>query len=112
MVVFTLNSPATVGTLDKPVTITALELTGYYVTTTPPLAQIGTGLMQLQLTETTNRSQVNITYQDASVLTFIAQPAPTPQNGETLQDITAQLVFAKLVADGKLPAGTITTTAG
>lgn len=109
--VFTLTNPVTTGPLSAPVTVAALEVTGVFFTTTPALAPIGTGELSVTLTETTCGWQEKIQYQDASVLAFFAQLAPTPAAGATFEDVMASAIFAKLIADGKLPAGTVTTSA-
>lgn len=104
MVTFTLTTPTRAG-LNDPRTVASLRLTGITFTSVPPLAPIGAGEMTVTLTEPTSGFQMAVQYKDASVLTFFAQAAPAPTSGETIQDIMAQLVFAKLIADGKLPAG-------
>jgi hypothetical protein len=78
---------------------------------TPALARIGTGELSVTLTETTCGWQEKIQYQDASVLAFFSQLAPTPAVGATFEDVRASAIFSKLIADGKLPAGTVTTSA-
>ncbi len=107
MVTFTLTAPAIVGSLGNQVTIAALQITGFWWTTTPALAQIGTGEMEITLTETTNGWQETISYQDATVLTFMAQATA---NGAVMGDALNAAIFAKLIADQKIPAGTLSTT--
>lgn len=108
MVTFTLTTPVQAGLNDSR-TVASLQLTGIAFTSTPDLAQTGTGQMTIALTEPANGFQMAVPYKDASVLAFFAQTAPTPASGATVQDVMSQLVFAKLIADGKLPAGSITT---
>jgi hypothetical protein len=55
----------------------------------------------LTLTDPKTGAQESISYQDASVLAM----------WKTIGDTIAQAVFAKLIADGKLPAGTLATVA-
>jgi hypothetical protein len=105
--VFTLTTPVAVGNLSNPRTIAALAITSIWFTTTPDMAQLGTGELDITLTETKNGWQETITYKDASVLTFFAQTAPAYPNGSSVEDIICGLLFAKLIADGKLPAGVL-----
>lgn len=109
--VFTLTTPVTVGDLSNPRIVTALAITSIWFTTTPDLAPGGTGELDITLTETTNGWQETITYRDASVLAFFGQPAPTLPSGATYEDVMAGAVFSKLIADGKLPPGTVATVA-
>ena len=108
-VIFTLETPVNVGTLTDPVTVSALRVTSVWFSTTPQLAPIGAAELDITLTETTNGWQETITYKDASVLEFFAQSAPTPPAGATYEDVMAAAVFSKLIADGKLPAGTLSS---
>jgi hypothetical protein len=108
MVTYTLTTPLTVGTLSSSQTITSLQLTTIAYTSTPALALIGTGVLQLILTDPTSGAQETINYQDASVLAFWAKTVSTTAT-EELGDIISSAVFEKLIADGKLPAGTLTT---
>jgi hypothetical protein len=109
--IYTLTTPVTLGGLGSPVTVAALAITSVWFTTTPALAQIGTGELDITLTETTNGWQEVVNYRNASVLTFFAQVAPAPPAGATVEDVMCGLLFTKLIADGKLPPGTITNTA-
>ncbi len=109
--VFTLPIPVTLGTLANPITIKALKITSVWFSTTPALAQIGAAELEITLTETANGWQETIVYNDATVVAFFSKVAPTPPAGATFQDVMAAAVFAKIIADGKLPAGTLSTTA-
>ncbi len=106
---FVLTTPVNVGTLTAPVNVSSLRITGVVFTTTPALAPIGTGELTVTLTDPVSGWQEVIEYQDASVLAFFAQAAPAPAAGATMEDIMSQALFAKLIADAKLPAGTVTT---
>jgi hypothetical protein len=101
MVTYTLTTPITVGTMAQPVTISSLQLTTLAYTSTPALAQIGTGVLSVTLTDPTTGAQETVTYKDASVIAM----------WQTIGDTIAQAVFAKLIADAKLPAGTLATVA-
>ena len=109
--VFTLTTPITVGSLGSSVTVAALEVSGVFFTSTPKMAPIGTGQMSVTLTETTNGWQEKIQYQDATVISFLGAAAVAPASGASFSDVVAAAIFAKLIADGKLPAGTVSTTA-
>lgn len=101
MTTYTLTTPITLGTLANPVTVSSLELTTLQYTSTPALAPIGTGTLAVTLTDPKTGAQESIAYQDASVLAL----------WQTIGDTIAQAIFAKLIADGKLPAGTLATVA-
>ncbi len=107
---YTLTTPVNVGTLTSPVNVSSLRVTTVYFSTTPDLAPLGTAELSVTLTDPVSGWQETIEYQDASVLAFFAQAAPTPAAGATMEDIMSQALFAKLVADNKLPAGTVTIT--
>lgn len=107
MVTFQLSTPVAVGPLSASVTVSALRVTAVSFSTTPALAPLGTAELSVTLTDPVSGWQEMIQYRDATVLTFFAQSAPTPTTGQTVEDVMSQLVFAKLVADGKLPAGSI-----
>ena len=111
MVTYTLTTPVNVGTLTQPVAVSSLKVTGVGFSTTPALAPLGTAELSITLTDPVSGWQEMIDYKDASVLTFFAQVAPTPPTGATYEDVMAAAVLTKLIADGKLPAGTLTTTA-
>ena len=108
MTTYTFTTPQTVGSLGNQITVSSLELTGFWFTSTPALGALGTGGLELTLTDPSSGWQETVTYSDASVLSFWAS-VPSVSSGE-LGDVVAQAVFAKLVADGKLPAGTVSVT--
>jgi len=105
---FTLTTPATVGSMTSPITVASLQLTTLSYSSTPALAQIGTGTLSITLTDPVSGWQETINYQDNSVLTLWSE-AQTPAAGTELGDIMATAIFAKLIADGKLPPGTLNT---
>jgi hypothetical protein len=107
---YTLTTPVTLGALANPITVAALAITSIRFTSTPALAPGGTGELDITVTETTNGWQETVSYKDASVLSFFAQAAPAPQTGATVEDIMCGLLFAKLIADGQLPPGVVSTT--
>lgn len=109
MTTYTFTTPIAVGSLSSQRTISSLRLTGVNYTSTPALAQIGTGTLTITLTDPQSGWQEQISYQDASVLTLWSE-AQSPAANTALGDIVAGAVFAKLIADGKLPAGTMSAS--
>lgn len=107
MKTYTLTTPFTAGSLSQPVTVSSLRVTSVTFSTTPPLAPLGSAQLDLVLTDPVSGWQETISYLDASVAAFFAQAAPAPATGETVEDVLATLVFGKLVADGKLPPGSL-----
>lgn len=102
-----LTTPVTIGALASPLTVSSLQVTDVAIATKPSLAQIGTGTLAVTLTDPNSGAQETIIYQDATVLTLWASTATVPA-GQSLGDTIASAVFNKLIADGKLPAGTVT----
>jgi hypothetical protein len=96
---FTLESPVNIGTLAKPVSVSALQVTSLAIATRPAIAAIGTGTLAITLTDPSSGAQELVEYSDATVLELWA----------AIGDAVSQAVFAKLQADGKLPAGTVAT---
>src|ERR1700731_692302 len=110
MVTYTFATPVAVGGLGNPITIRALQVTNIWMSTTPALAPIGTAELDVTLTDPVSGFQETISYQDATVLTFLAE-VPTAPTGTALQDVVAVAALAKLQADGKIPAGTASISA-
>jgi hypothetical protein len=109
-VLFTLTTPVNVGTLTTPVVVSSLKVTAVWFSTTPQLAPIGAAELDITLTDPASGWQETVVYNDASVMTFFATPAPVPPTGATYEDVMATAVVSKLIADGKLPPGTLSTT--
>jgi hypothetical protein len=108
MVTYQLTTPITVanGSISNQVTISALTITGYDWTSTPALAPLGTTELDVQLKDANSGFlEPVISYQDATVAPFWSQSIPTGVT--TLEDAVHYAIFTKLVADGKLPTGTI-----
>jgi hypothetical protein len=99
MVTFTLDTPFQTGTFDKPVAVSRLLLTGIKYSSTPELGAIGTSTLDVTLTDPDSRQQFKFSYQDATAPDVWADVSAT----------FASAVFNKLIADGKLPAGSIDT---
>jgi hypothetical protein len=96
-VTFTLSTPLTFGTLANQVSISSLQLTNINIATTPDLAPLGTGTLTLTLTDPASGAQETVIYRDASVLDL----------WKIIGDDISKAVFAKLIADAKLPAGVL-----
>lgn len=97
---FTLTTPLLVGDLVNRVTVNSLQITSLWYSSTPDLAPSGTGELEITLTDPISGWQTKVSYQDASVLSM----------WQMIGDNVAQALFAKLIADGKLPPGTVSTT--
>ncbi len=110
MTTYTLSTPTTVGGIGSQITVSSFQLTSISYSSTPELAPISTGTLTITLTDPSSGYQETINYQDASVLVLWSQ-ALSPAANTQLGDIIAGAVFAKLVADGKLPPGSLNVTA-
>lgn len=97
---FTLAQPATIGNLGNQVTVSSLQLTGITFSSTPEIAQLGTGELTILLTDPKSGYQEQITYRDSSALDLWLK----------IGDTVASAVFEKLIADAKIPTGTVQTT--
>jgi hypothetical protein len=97
MVTFTLAAPVNVGGLTDPLSVSSLVITGIKYSSTPALAQLGTSTLEVTLTDPATGWQSVIAYQDATASDVWA----------TVGTDFATAVFNKLLADGKIPAGTI-----
>jgi hypothetical protein len=95
--------------MAAPVTVTSFQVTGIHFSTTPRLAQLGAGELVITLTDPNTGWQEKINYKDTSVPMFWAT-ATTAAASATVGDVIGQAVFQKLIADGNLPPGTLSTT--
>lgn len=109
MVTYTLTAPATIGTLGAQQTITSLQLTGLKLNLRPELAALGAAELEVTLTDPKSGAQEMQKYRDATVPAFWAA-AQTSIANEAIGDAVARAVFAKLIADKKLPKGTLATS--
>lgn len=96
---YTLTNPITVGDLSNLVTIDKLEVASFSMNFEPCLSDNGTAVLSVVLVHRASGYKMNVVYQDASALTFWQQHSATLESD----------AFAKLIADGKLPAGTVST---
>jgi hypothetical protein len=97
---FTVATPLTVGDLVNRITVNSLQITSLWYSSTPDLAPSGTGELEITLTDPATGWQTKVSYQDASVLTM----------WQMIGDNVAQALFAKLIADGNLPPGTVASS--
>ena len=99
---FTLTTPLTVASSlgGASITVTSLQITSLWYTSTPGVAPLGTGELEITLTDPATGWQETISYQDVSDLTL----------WQAIGDNMAQALFTKLIADGKLPDGTVSAT--
>lgn len=108
MVTYTLTTPVSAGTISKPVTIKSLQVTSIWWTSTPVLAPIGAQEMKITLTDPASGWQEIVAYKDATVAPMWT--ASVTATAESLADVVATAVLNKLIADKKLPSGTISTS--
>ncbi len=92
--IYTLTTPQTVGDLSKPILIDKLQL--YSISLTAGDAR---PTLSIVLIHVASGYQVNVVYSDATVMTF--------WNAINAGNALTQAAFQKLIADGKLPAGTL-----
>jgi len=108
MVTCTFATPMNVGSITKPLSVSSVIVTEVSFSSTPQLAPIGTGELDVTLTDPVSGWQEEISYQDASVID-LWNSTPTIAAGTKWGDMIAQTIFAKLIADGNLPASTVAT---
>ncbi len=109
MQTYTLTTPLQTGSLAKSTTVSSLQITGISYTSTPRLAPLGSGSLVITLTDPHSGFQETISYLDSSVPAFWAATCAMAPTG-VLGDTVTAAVFAKLIADGKLPAGTLSSS--
>jgi hypothetical protein len=98
VVVFTLETPITIGnSFTDQAVVNRLVITGVVYSSTPALAPGGTFTLKVTLTDPDTRRQFQIDYQDATASDVWADVGTD----------FATAVFNKLLADGKIPAGSV-----
>jgi hypothetical protein len=110
MVTYTFTTAQTVGELGAQKTITHVRLASVYYSNTPDAAPTGSEELEVRLKDPDSGYLFQTNYLDATVATFWAAATTLASTG-TLGDTVAAAIFAKLVADSKLPAGTLTVAA-
>lgn len=98
--IYTLTNPITVGDLTNPLLVDKLELSAISLNFEPERTITGTAILSIVMVHRASGYKVNIVYSDATALAFW-----TALN--TANSLVTKAVFAKLTADGKLPAGTL-----
>lgn len=109
MVTFVLTNPVTVGDLGAQQTVRSVTLTGFKYNANPELAPLGAAELDLILTADSG-FQHTVKYRDATATALWNTLVPATAPGKPFGDLVANGVFQKLIADGKLPAGTVTTS--
>jgi hypothetical protein len=98
--VYTLTNPITVGDLTNPITVDKLELASVSLNFEPIYADKGTAILSIVLVHRASGYNVNVVYSDATALSFWSTL-------NTANSLVTKSVFAKMTADNKLPAGTL-----
>jgi hypothetical protein len=98
--VYTLTNPITVGDLTNPIAVDKLELASVSLNFEPVYSDKGAAILSIVLVHRASGYKVNVVYNDATAMAFW-----TALN--TAGSVVTKSVFAKLTADGKLPAGTL-----
>jgi hypothetical protein len=98
--IYTLNTPITVGDLTSPITVDKLELASISINFEPIYGDKGMAYLSIVLVHRASGYKVNLVYGDATALAFWNAL-------NTAGSVVTKAVFAKLTADGKLPAGTL-----
>jgi hypothetical protein len=98
--IYTLTNPVTVGDLSHLLTIDKLELASVSLNFEPVYSNKSTAILSIVLVHRASDYKMNIVYQDAAALAFWT-------NLDTINSVVTKALFAKLTADGKLPAGTL-----
>ncbi len=95
--IYELTTPITVGDINSSRVVVSLQLTAISINFDPAYVSAGTAVLSICLVDPVSGYPVNVVYQDASAL-------------QMAQAIEAQIgseLFAKLIADAKLPPGTL-----
>jgi hypothetical protein len=96
---FTLATPVQVGDLNNQITVSSLKLISFSFNFEDEYANAGVAVLSIRLVDPVSGFPVNIVFQDKASLTM----------ANTLETNYGQALFNKLIASGKLPAGTLST---
>jgi hypothetical protein len=96
--IYTLTTPVTVGDLNNQIILDKLELSSISLNFEPTYKDKGIAILSIVLIHRASGHTVNIVYSDTSALGFWA-------NLDTASNLVTKAAFAKMAADGKLPAG-------
>lgn len=97
---YTLTDPVKVGDLQQSIPVSSLQLVSISINYEPAHADQGTAILSINLIDPVSKYPVNIVYQDASALAM----------ARLIESQIGPEILLKLANDGKLPAGTISTT--
>lgn len=98
--IYTLTTPITVGDFSNSITIKSLKLTSISLNFEDAYSKQGTAILSICLVDPDTGYPVNVVYQDPSALT----------TAQTIEGQIGEELFQKMIADSKLPPGTLTTT--
>jgi hypothetical protein len=98
--IYTLTNPVTVGDLTNPIVIDKLQLASISLNFAPSYTSQGKAVLSIVLIHVASGYTINIVYSDSTALGFWTAL-------DTIGSVVTKAVFAKLTADGKLPAGTL-----
>ena len=98
--IYTLTAPIQVGDLTSRINVSSLKLVSVSLNYEDCYVSDGTAVLSVCLVDPVTGYPVNVVYQDASAL----------QMAQTIEAQIGAELFAKLIADGKLPAGSLTDT--
>jgi len=106
MVTFTLATPTTTGELGSQKTVTSLQIAAFGINFKPEVAALGEAEMHVAVTDPKSGYLQRFQYKDKTIPAFWASTPNVPA-GLNLGDALSEGIFQKLLADGKIPAGTI-----
>lgn len=97
--VYTLTTPIQIsaGDLTSSTTVASLQLSAISINFDPAYVSAGTAVLSICLVDPVSMYPVNCIYQDASAL----------QMAQAIESQIGAELFDKLIADGKLPPGSI-----
>ena len=95
--IYTLNSPITVGDINSSITVSSLKLVSISVNFEDEYTKNDIAVLSICLCDPVSGYPLNVVYQDASALSM----------AQTIEAQTGAELFQKLIADDKLPAGTL-----
>lgn len=107
MQIYTFTTPLTMGGMTAPLTVESLQMTGFSCGSFPGSPTVGA--LSITLTDPGSGFQTVVLYQDSTVPAFWQAAAVAPATGDTLEDTITKAIFAKLVADAKVPPGVLST---
>jgi hypothetical protein len=98
---YKLTSPVNVGDLAQSIQVSELKLVSISLNYTDVYTKANEAILSVCMIEPSTGYPVNVVYQDASALSM----------ARTIEAQIGAEIFQKLAADGKLPAGTLSTVA-